>query len=174
MLNLCFKLRFWGRRCVTFSPKSTTIKQRWRYWEQPIPLIHSVKRHLSRRHLSVLNFNCNFIFNGGCTREEQIALSLKRHLFPHGGTKPKAFRIYSLDAAPHLEYFFRFFELSTKAAFAKAAFDTLRNPGVCKWWSPNGGSSFVGERNSATSILPQFYLCFTSVLPLFNLFFTSL
>ena len=31
------------------------------------------------------------------------------------------------DAAPHLEYFFfQFFELSTKAAFAKAAFDTLR------------------------------------------------
>ena len=26
------------------------------------------------------------------------------------------------DAAPHLEYFFQFFELSTKAAFAKAAF----------------------------------------------------
>ena len=32
------------------------------------------------------------------------------------------------DAAPHLEYFFQFFELSTKAAFAKAAFDTLRLP----------------------------------------------
>ena len=30
------------------------------------------------------------------------------------------------DAAPHLEYSFQFFELSTKAAFAKAAFDTLR------------------------------------------------
>ena len=30
------------------------------------------------------------------------------------------------DAAPHLEYFFPIFELSTKAAFAKAAFDTLR------------------------------------------------
>ena len=29
------------------------------------------------------------------------------------------------DAAPHLEYFFQFFELRTKAAFAKAAFDTL-------------------------------------------------
>ena len=29
------------------------------------------------------------------------------------------------DAAPHLEYLFQFFELSTKAAFAKAAFDTL-------------------------------------------------
>ena len=30
------------------------------------------------------------------------------------------------DAAPHLEYIFQFFELNTKAAFAKAAFDTLR------------------------------------------------
>ena len=34
------------------------------------------------------------------------------------------------DAAPLLEYFFQFFELSTKAAFAKAAFDTLR--GNCR------------------------------------------
>ena len=30
------------------------------------------------------------------------------------------------DAAPHLEDFFQFFELNTKAAFAKAAFDALR------------------------------------------------
>ena len=30
------------------------------------------------------------------------------------------------DAAPHLEHFFQFVELSTKAAFAKAAFDTLK------------------------------------------------
>ena len=27
---------------------------------------------------------------------------------------------------PHLEFFFQFFELNTKAAFAKAAFDTLQ------------------------------------------------
>ena len=32
----------------------------------------SVKRHLSRRHLSVLNFMFNFIFDGGCTREKEI------------------------------------------------------------------------------------------------------
>ena len=32
----------------------------------------SVKRHLSRRHLSVLNLNFNFIFNGGCTRENKL------------------------------------------------------------------------------------------------------
>ena len=51
-----------------------------------------------------------------------------------------------------------------------------RFPRVCKRWFPNGGSSFVGERNSATpfftSILPQFCLCFTSIgtsfLPHFN------
>ena len=54
-----------------------------------------VKRHLCKRHLSVLNLKFDFIFDGGCTREEQIAPSLKRHLFPHAGRKPKAFWIYS-------------------------------------------------------------------------------
>ena len=53
----------------------------------------SVKRHLRGRHLSVLNLKFDFISDGGCTREEQIALSLKRHLFPHGGREPKVFWI---------------------------------------------------------------------------------
>ena len=53
----------------------------------------SVKRHLRGRHLSVLNLKFDVISDGGCTREEQIALSLKRHLFPHGGREPKAFWI---------------------------------------------------------------------------------
>ena len=53
----------------------------------------SVKRHLRGRHLSVLNLKFDFISAGGRTREEQIALSLKRHLFPHGGREPKAFWI---------------------------------------------------------------------------------
>ena len=53
----------------------------------------SVKRHFRGRHLSVLNLKFDFISDGGCTREEQIALSLKRHLFPHGGREPKAFWI---------------------------------------------------------------------------------
>ena len=53
----------------------------------------SVKRHLRGRHLSVLNLKFDFISDGGCTREEQIALSLKRHLFLHGGREPKAFWI---------------------------------------------------------------------------------
>ena len=51
---------------------------------------------------------------------------------------------------------------------------TLRHsPRVCKRWFPNGGSSFMGERNSATPPLPQFFLCFTSILPLSNLFLIS-
>ena len=62
----------------------------------------SVKRHLSRRHLSVLNFNFDFIFDGGCTREEQIALSQKRHLFLQNGRKPKAFWIYFSTLPPSL------------------------------------------------------------------------
>ena len=53
----------------------------------------SVKRHLRGCHLNVLNLKFDFISDGGCTREEQIALSLKRHLFPHGGREPKAFWI---------------------------------------------------------------------------------
>ena len=53
----------------------------------------SVKRHLRGRHLSVLNLEFDFISDGGRTREEQIALSLKRHLFPHGSREPKAFWI---------------------------------------------------------------------------------
>ena len=57
------------------------------------PLSDSVKRHLRGRHLSVLNLKFDFISDGGCTREEQIALSLKRHLFPHGGRESKAFWI---------------------------------------------------------------------------------
>ena len=55
--------------------------------------LDSVKRHLRGRHLSVLNLKFDFISDGGCTREEQIALSLKRHLFLHGGREPKAFWI---------------------------------------------------------------------------------
>ena len=82
----------------------------------------SVKRHLRGRHLSVLNLKFDFISDGGCTREGQIALSLKRRLFPHGGREPKAFWICFSTLPPHLEYFFQFLELSTKAAFAKAAF----------------------------------------------------
>ena len=65
-------------------------------------LSDSVKRHLRGRHLCVLNLKLNFIFDGGCTREEQIGLSLKRHLFPHGGRKPEAFLIYFSTLPPIL------------------------------------------------------------------------
>ena len=40
---------------------------------------------------------------------------------------PRLFWIYSSMLPPISNIFFRFFELSTKAAFAKAAFDTLRD-----------------------------------------------
>ena len=65
----------------------------------------SVKRHLSRRHLSVLNLKFDFIFDVGRTREEQIAHSLKRHLFPHGCRKPKVFWIYFSTLPPILKIF---------------------------------------------------------------------
>ena len=48
---------------------------------------------LGGRHLSVLNLKFDFISDGGRTREKQIALSLKRHLFPHGSRESKAFWI---------------------------------------------------------------------------------
>ena len=85
----------------------------------------SVKRHLRGRHLSVLNLKFDFISDGGRTREEQIALSLKRHLFPHGGREPKAFWICFSRVHPPSEVKSNFKFKNTKAAFAKAAFDTL-------------------------------------------------
>ena len=63
----------------------------------------SVKRHLRGRHLSVLNLKFDFISDGGRTREKQIALSLKRHLFPHGGRESKAFWICFSRAHPPSE-----------------------------------------------------------------------
>ena len=59
----------------------------------PALMSDSVKRQLRGRHLSVSNLKFDLISDGGRTREEQIALSLKRHLFPHGGREPKAFWI---------------------------------------------------------------------------------
>ena len=79
----------------------------------------SVKRHLSRRHLSALKFKFDFIFNGGCTREEQIALSLKRHLFLHGSRKPKAFWIYFSTLPPILNIFSNFSSSALKRHLLK-------------------------------------------------------
>ena len=71
----------------------------------------SVKRHLSRRHLGVLNFKFDFILDGGCTREEKIALSQKRHLFLHRGRKPKAFWINFSMLPPILSTSFPIFRV---------------------------------------------------------------
>ena len=68
-------------------------------------------------------------------------LSLKRHLFLHGDRAKmlaQGFLDLFFDAAPHLEDFFQFFELSTKAAFAKAAFDTLRSLIIFRPFFPSG------------------------------------
>ena len=65
----------------------------------------------------------------GVHPRKEIALSLKRHPFPHGDMVKmlaKGFLDLFFDAAPHLDFFFRFFGLGTTAAFPKAAFDTLR------------------------------------------------
>ena len=85
----------------------------------------SVKRHLRGRHLSVLNLKFDFISDGGRTREKQIALSLKRHLFPHGGRESKAFWICFSRVHPPSEIKSNFKFKALKRAFAKAAFDTL-------------------------------------------------
>ena len=69
---------------------------------------------METRHLSVLNFKFNFIFDGGRTREEQIALSLKQHLFLHGGRKPKAFWIYYSTLPPISNIFFDFWSSALK------------------------------------------------------------
>ena len=76
------------------------------------PFSDSVKRHLSRRHLSVSNFLFNFVFDGGCTCEKRNPLSLKRHLFPHGARVKmlaQGFLDLFFDAAPHLGDFFPIF-----------------------------------------------------------------
>ena len=60
-----------------------------------------------------------FYFNGGCTRGKQIALSLKRHLFPHGGRKPKAFWIYISTLPPILNIFSNFSSSALKRHLLK-------------------------------------------------------
>ena len=87
----------------------------------------SVKRHLSRGHLSVLNFKFNFIFQCWAHPRRTNCTLTKAASIPARRQKPQGFSDLFFDAAPHLEYFFQVFELSTKAAFAKAAFDTLRS-----------------------------------------------
>ena len=85
------------------------------------------KRRLSRRHLSVSNLKFDFIFNGGHTREEKKGTLTKAASIPPHRQKAQGILDLFFDAAPHLMIliFFQFLELNTKAAFAKAAFDTL-------------------------------------------------
>ena len=66
----------------------------------------------------------NFIFKGVCTCKKKIALSPKRHLFPHGDRVkkwPKTLGIF-FRRGPPSRIIFQLFKLSTKAAL----FDTLR------------------------------------------------
>ena len=79
----------------------------------------------------------------GAPAKNKNSLSLKRHLFPHGDRVKmlaQGFLDLFFDAAPHLEYFIQFFELSTKAAFAKAAFDTLRWEFSLRRWDRNSNT----------------------------------
>ena len=85
----------------------------------------SVKRRFSRCRFSVLNLKFDFISDGGRTREKQIALSLKRHLFPHGGRESKAFWICFSRVRPPSEIKSNFKFKTLKVASTKAAFDTL-------------------------------------------------
>ena len=61
---------------------------------------------------------------GGCTCEKKICAFTKLASIK---CWPKAFWIHLSTLPPYLEYFFQVFELSTKAAFAKAAFDIHSN-----------------------------------------------
>ena len=98
----------------------------------------SVKRHLSRRHLSVLDLKFDFISDGGCTREEQIAFSLKRHLFPHGGREPKAFWICFPTLPPILNIFFNFLSSALKLHVLKRHL-TLSEKSLAKSEIPKRG-----------------------------------
>ena len=85
-------------------------------------ILDSVKRHLSRRHLSVLSFLFNLILDGGCTPEKRNPLSLKRHLFLNGDRVKmlaQGFLDLFFDTAPHLEYFSDFSSSALKRHLLK-------------------------------------------------------
>ena len=60
----------------------------------------SVKRHLRGRHLSDLNLKFDFISDGGCTREEQIALSLEAASIPARRQRAQGFLDLFFAGAP--------------------------------------------------------------------------
>ena len=76
----------------------------------------SVKHHLSRRHLIVFNVLFDFIFDGGCTFEQQRAYTKAASTTAQRqseNTGPRRFGLI-LRRCPPLESFFQLFELSTK------------------------------------------------------------
>ena len=119
--------RLMPRFCTLVRSRTGRGSDEYPLWHENPNLLKSdsVKRHLSRRHLSVLNFRFNYIFDGGRPRRTNCTLT-KAASIPARRQKARGFLDLFFDSAPHLEYFFQFFELSTKAAFAKAAFDTLQ------------------------------------------------
>ena len=89
----------------------------------------SVKRHLSRRHLSVLIF-CSISFSMvGAPAKKKSAFAKAASIPAKRQSENAGPRLFGFifRCCPPSRIFFQFLELSTKAAFAKAAFDTLRD-----------------------------------------------
>ena len=64
------------------------------------------------------------------------------------------------DAAPYLEYVFQFFELSTKAAFAKVAFDTQNYRGKKSKKNTYLDTTFLVAPLTSWML---YYLCFSPI-----------
>ena len=99
------KARFWSLKCR---------------FGLTCPVSDSVKRHLSRRHLSVLSF-CSILFSMVAALAKKKSAFTKAASIPawrqSENAGPRLFWIYFSALPPHLEDFFQFFELSTKAVF---------------------------------------------------------
>ena len=68
----------------------------------------------------------NFIFDGGCAGEEELH-SHYSGIYSRTAPESLSFFGFICSTLPSiLDILFQFFELSTKAAFAKAVFDTLQ------------------------------------------------
>ena len=113
----------------------------------------SVKCRFSKCRLSVLNLKFDFISDGGSTREEQIALSLKRHLFPHGGREPKAFWICFSTTRPPSEIKSKFKFKALKRNLLK------RHLTHSDFLGAQHGGLWVG----AKKFMLKMFLCFFSV-----------
>ena len=125
-----------------------------------------------KRHLSVLNLKFDFICDGGCTREKQIALSLKRHLFPHGGREPKAFWICSSRVHPpsEIKSNFKFKTLKRHLLKRHLTLSDSRYHGVAGRICPMGCIKSAGsmmERRKGPTVYEQSrsYLAFFRAFP---------